>query len=157
MSLAIATIVGRVGKDPESKTTTSGKTVTTFSVGVDQGFGDNKSTSWFDVVCWEKLAENVPKFIKKGALVSLTGRLQVRSWDDKETGKKVYKTEVVATEVQREDTRTEGAETTNRPAAGSTARTAVAPVARTAALPPVKRASTPIEDGTFITDEDFDF
>lgn len=148
MSLAIATIVGRVGKDPESKTTPGGKTVTTFSVGFDHGFGENKSTSWLDIVTWEKLAESIPKFIKKGALVSLTGRLQVRSWEDKDTGKKVYKTEIVATEVQREDTRSEGGETTNR---------AAAPAARTPAPPPAKRASTPIADDTFITDDDIPF
>lgn len=155
MSLAIVTLVGRVGKDPESKTTTSGKTVTTFSVAVDRGFGDSKVSDWFDCVCWEKLAENVPKFIKKGALVSLTGRLQVRSWDDKDSGKKVYKTEIVATEVQREDTRSEGGETT-RPAAGSTARTAAPPVARNTQAPPT-RASQPIADDTYITDDDIPF
>lgn len=156
MSIAIATIVGRVGKDPETKTTTGGKTVTTFSVAVDRGFGESKVSDWYEIVTWEKLAESVPKFVKRGALVSLTGRLQVRSWDDKETGKKVYKTEIVATEVQREDTRSEGGETTNRPAAGSTARTAAAPAARATAAP-VKRAPTPIEDGTYIDDSDLPF
>jgi single-strand DNA-binding protein len=152
MSLATCTIVGRVGRDPETKTTPGGKTVTTFSVGVDQGFGESKTTGWYDVVAWDKLADSIPKFVKKGALVAIHGRLQVRSWDDKDTGKKVYKTEVIAEGVQRLDTRSES---TGEPAA-QTNRQAAKPAARTTTTP-APRASTPIEDGTYISDDDIPF
>jgi single-strand DNA-binding protein len=88
-------LIGRLGRDPETRHTQGGKTVTNFSVAVDEGFGDRKQTYWIPVVAWEKTAEAAGKYLKKGSQVAVEGRLQVRSWDDKE-GNKRTTTEVVA-------------------------------------------------------------
>jgi single-strand DNA-binding protein len=95
-SFAYAQIGGSLGKDPEVKSTPNGTKVTTFSVAVEQGFGDNKTTGWFTVVSFKETAEFAEKHLKKGSAVRVSGTLQVRSWDDKTTGQKRYVTEVVA-------------------------------------------------------------
>jgi single-strand DNA-binding protein len=94
-----AVIIGRLGKDPEVVNTKSGKTVAKFSVATEHGYGDKKQTSWVDIVCWEKTAEAVEKYVKKGSLVAAVGRIQTRSYDDRD-GNKKYATEVVAFEVK---------------------------------------------------------
>ena len=93
------TLVGGLGRDPEIRSTPSGKKVASFSVAVDQGFGDNKRTEWVNVIAWEKLAELAEKYLKKGKQVALSGTLQTSSWDDKTSGQKKYKTEVVARDI----------------------------------------------------------
>ena len=104
------TLVGGLGRDPEIRSTPSGKKVASFSVAVDQGFGDNKRTEWVNVIAWEKLAELAEKYLKKGKQVALSGTLQTSSWDDKTSGQKKYKTEVVARDITFMDsgTRSEG-------------------------------------------------
>jgi len=83
-------IVGNVGKDAEMRVTQSGKSVTSFSVGVQDGFGSNKKTVWFRVTAWEKLAETCNTYVKKGMLVLAEGNLQAddngnpRVWNDKQ-------------------------------------------------------------------------
>jgi single-strand DNA-binding protein len=91
--------VGGLGRDPEIRSTPSGKKVASFSVAVDQGFGDNKRTEWVNVIAWEKLAELAEKYLKKGKQVALSGTLQTSSWEDKTSGQKKYKTEVVARDI----------------------------------------------------------
>ena len=88
------TVVGSLGRDPEVKSTPTGKKVANFSVAVDQGFGDAKKTEWVNIVVWEKLAELTERFLKKGKTVALSGTLQTRSWE--KDGVKQYRTEVVA-------------------------------------------------------------
>ena len=104
------TAVGNLGKDPDIRSTGSGKKVASFSIAVDQGFGDNKRTEWVNVICWEKLAELAEKFLKKGKTIALSGTLQTSSWDDKASGQKRYKTEVVARDISFMDSgsRSEG-------------------------------------------------
>ena len=75
-------IIGNVGRDPESRFTAEGKQVTSFSVAVNVGYGDNKSTAWYRVEAWEKLAETCAKYVKKGMKVFVEGGLKF----DKETG-----------------------------------------------------------------------
>jgi single-strand DNA-binding protein len=152
MSKANITIVGHVGKDAESKTTTGGVPVVSFSVGVSDGYADRKTTTWYNVSGWDKLAESIPKFVKKGALVLVAGAFKLREYTDN-AGQKKYSPEITAYTVERLDAKAEGGETTNRAAAPAAARTAAAPVARTAPET-VKRASTPLEDGTYIDDSD---
>ena len=77
-------LVGRLGKDPEVRNTGSGKTVANFTLAVDYGFGDRKQTSWIPVQAWEKTAEIVQKYTAKGSQVAVTGRLQQRSWEDRD-------------------------------------------------------------------------
>ena len=77
-------LIGRLGKDPEVRNTTSGKTVANFTIAVDFGYGDRKTTSWIPVQAWEKTAEIVQKYTAKGSQVAVTGRLQQRSWEDRD-------------------------------------------------------------------------
>lgn len=88
-------LIGRLGRDPETRHTGSGKSVTNFSIAVDYGFGDKKTTSWIPVVCWEKTAELAQEYLVKGSQVAVTGRLQERSWQDKEGNKRTV-LEVIA-------------------------------------------------------------
>jgi single-strand DNA-binding protein len=95
-------LVGRLGKDAESKFTPSGTSVATFSIATswrqkDQQTGEWKEhTDWHNIVFWR--AENVAPYLTKGAQVYIEGRLQTRNYENKE-GRKVYVTEVVAEEL----------------------------------------------------------
>jgi single-strand DNA-binding protein len=91
------TFIGRLGKDPEMSYTQTGKPVTRFSLAVDQG-KDQKSL-WLNVSCWETLAERMNSFLYKGALVFVQGRLQVRSYTDKNNVER-QAIDVTATAVQ---------------------------------------------------------
>lgn len=97
-------IIGRIGRDPESKFTPSGKQVSKFSIAVDTGFGENKATSWFDCVAWTKTAEFVDKYFKKGSKIAITGRLNQETWTDKEGGKR-SKVVIVAERVDFADSK----------------------------------------------------
>lgn len=76
-------IAGRVGKDAQTRTTQQGDKVTGFSVAVDEGFGDNKRTLWFDVSYWGKRGEAVAPYVRKGGNVSVTGELSTREYEGK--------------------------------------------------------------------------
>ena len=91
-------LMGRLTRDPETRTTTTGKTITSFSIAVDRG-GQDDQADFFDVTAWEKLGELVSQYLSKGRRCLVQGRLRQDSWDDKETGKKRSKVEVVATDV----------------------------------------------------------
>ncbi len=91
-------LMGRLTRDPETRSTSSGKTVTSFSVAVDRG-GQDDQADFFDVTAWEKTGELVAQYLSKGRRVLIQGRLRQDSWDDKETGKKRSKVEVVANDV----------------------------------------------------------
>lgn len=91
-------IMGRLTRDPEQRTTPSGKSVTRFSVAVDRQ-GSDDAADFFDVTAWEKLGELVTQYLSKGRRVLVQGRLRQDSWDDKESGKKRSRVEVVATDV----------------------------------------------------------
>jgi single-strand DNA-binding protein len=70
------TIIGRLGRDPEMRYTAEGTPVTSFSVAVDQGFGEKKVTIWYKVAAWRKLAETCNTYLTKGKLVLVTGSLR---------------------------------------------------------------------------------
>jgi single-strand DNA-binding protein len=91
-------LMGRLTRDPETRTTTSGKTVTSFSVAVDRQ-GQDDQADFFEVTAWEKTGELVQQYLSKGRRVLIQGRLRQESWDDKETGKKRSKVSVVANDV----------------------------------------------------------
>jgi len=91
-------LMGRLTRDPEMRTTTTGKTIASFSLAVDRG-GQDDQADFFDITAWEKLAELVNQYLSKGRRCLVQGRLRQDSWDDKETGKKRTKVEVVATDV----------------------------------------------------------
>jgi single-strand DNA-binding protein len=92
-------LVGHVGKDPEVKYTPSGTAVANFSIATNDRFKDKEGqwqdrTEWHRVVAWQRTAEIVGEYVKKGSNVYVEGKLQTRSWDDKETGQKKYMTEI---------------------------------------------------------------
>lgn len=91
-------LMGRLTRDPEARTTTSGKTIASFSIAVDRG-GDSDAADFFEITAWEKLGELVIQYLGKGRRVLVQGRLRQDSWDDKETGKKRSRVEVTATDV----------------------------------------------------------
>jgi single-strand DNA-binding protein len=91
-------LMGRLTRDPETRTTTSGKSVTSFSIAVDRA-GQDDQADFFDVSAWEKTGELVQQYLSKGRRVLVQGRLRQDSWDDKETGKKRSRVEVVANDV----------------------------------------------------------
>ena len=93
-------LVGRLGKDPETRYTPSGQGVCSFSLATDETFKDKsgerqKRTEWHRIVVWGKLAEICQQYLKKGTMVYVEGRIQSRSWDDKTTGQKRYSTDIV--------------------------------------------------------------
>jgi single-strand DNA-binding protein len=90
--------MGRLTRDPEQRTTTTGKTIASFSIAVDRG-GQEDQADFFNVTAWEKLGELVMQYLAKGRRVLVQGRLRQDTWDDKETGKKQSRIEVVATDV----------------------------------------------------------
>lgn len=91
-------LLGRLTRDPEARTTSTGKTVVSFSLAVDRG-GQDDAADFFDITAWEKLGELVSQYLSKGRRVLVQGRLRQDSWDDKETGKKRSRVEVTATDV----------------------------------------------------------
>ncbi len=90
--------MGRLTRDPEQRTTTTGKTIASFSIAVDRG-GQDDTADFFNVTAWEKLGDLVIQYLAKGRRVLVQGRLRQDSWDDKESGKKQSRIEVVATDV----------------------------------------------------------
>jgi single-strand DNA-binding protein len=115
-------LMGRLTRDPEQRTTTSGKTIANFSIAVDRG-GESDEADFFDITAWEKLGELVVQYLAKGRRVLVQGRLRQDSWDDKETGKKRSRVEVTATDVTFLDGPSDG----NSSGGGSSAPRASAP------------------------------
>ncbi len=94
-------LVGHLGKDPEVKYTPNGTAVAKFSLATNERYKDKDGnwqdrTEWHNIVAWQRTAEIAGEYLKKGRQVYIEGRLQTRSWDDKESGQKKYMTEIVA-------------------------------------------------------------
>ena len=87
--------IGRLTRDPEVRYTASGKAVCTFSIAVDDGYGENKKAYFFPVVVWNKAAEACGNSLHKGSKVAVTGKLTSRQYENNE-GKKVTVFEIVA-------------------------------------------------------------
>ena len=79
-----ATILGRLGRDPELKTINSGTAVLNFSLATDHGFGDNKQTMWVRCAVFGKRAETLDRFLSKGSQVLVQGELFTREWQKKD-------------------------------------------------------------------------
>ena len=96
-------LVGRLGQDPEIRSTTIGQNVCTLSIATTESFikegNKQEKTEWHRVVLWGKLAEIAHKFLKKGRLVYIEGKLQTRSWQDQQ-GQKRYATEILSNSIQ---------------------------------------------------------
>jgi len=97
-------LIGRLGKDPEVRYTTTGGSVATFSIATNENWTDKNGqkqerTEWHRIVAWGKLGEICGQYLSKGREAFVEGRLQTREWTDKE-GHKRYTTEIVASNVQ---------------------------------------------------------
>jgi len=97
-------LLGNVGKDPEIRSTPSGTTVATFSLATADRRKDAQgnwadSTEWHNLVAFQRTAEIVRDYVKKGTQIFVEGKIQTRSWDDKESGQKKYRTEILVNEL----------------------------------------------------------
>jgi single-strand DNA-binding protein len=104
MSVNKVILLGRLGQDPELKYTPGGSPVCNFSVATTEAWTDKQGqkqekTEWHRIVVWGKLAELCNQYLAKGRQAFIEGRLQTRSWDDKD-GNKRYTTEILANTVQ---------------------------------------------------------
>ncbi|HKO54296.1 MAG TPA: single-stranded DNA-binding protein [Thermoanaerobaculia bacterium] len=103
-------LIGRLGKDPEVRSTPSGSNVAKFTIATDERYTDRNGerqerTEWHNIVAWGKLAEICGQYLKKGKLVYIDGSIRTDSWDDKESGQKKYRTEIIANNMQMLDRR----------------------------------------------------
>ena len=101
-------LVGRLGKDPEIRSTPSGTSVAKFSLATDDRYTDKagekqERTEWHNIVAWGKLAEICGQYLRKGKLVYIEGKIRTDSWEDKETKQKRYRTEIIADGMQMLD------------------------------------------------------
>ena len=113
MSVNKAILVGRLGRDPETRYTGGGQAVANFSVATDESYKDKngerqKRTEWHKIVVWGKQAEIAQQYLKKGSLIFIEGRIQSREWQDKE-GQKRTSFEIVATNFRMLGGRADGA------------------------------------------------
>ena len=108
-------LVGHLGKDPEVRYTTTGMAVANFSVATNDRFKDKDGqwqdrTEWHNLVAFDRTAEICKEYLHKGSQVYIEGKLQTRSWDDKNTGEKKYRTEIVINDLVLLGGRAAGAE-----------------------------------------------
>ena len=105
-------LMGRLTRDPELRRTQSGTAVATFTLAVDRDFGSRetgeKETDFIDIVAWRHTAEFVSKYFSKGRMAVVSGRLQIRNWNDKD-GNKRRSAEVIADNVYFGDSKRDGA------------------------------------------------
>jgi single-strand DNA-binding protein len=109
MSLNKVILIGRLTADPSLRYTPNGVAVTQFTLAVDRQFSKEKETDFINCVAWGKTAENCANYIGKGSLVAVDGRIQVRTYEAKDGGKR-WVTEVIAEQVRFLDRRGQGQE-----------------------------------------------
>src|ERR1700727_207603 len=97
-------LLGRLGKDPEMRATAGGMNIASFTLATsdrakDQAGNWVDKTEWHNLVAFQRTAEIVRDYCKKGSQIFVEGKIQTRSWDDKETGQKKYRTEILVNEL----------------------------------------------------------
>jgi single-strand DNA-binding protein len=106
-------LIGNLGRDPEVRSTPSGQPVANFTLATSRRWKDKsgqrqEQTEWHNIVVWGKQAEIAGQYLTKGKQIYLEGRLQTRSWEDRTSGEKRYRTEVVCDNFQMLGTRAGG-------------------------------------------------
>jgi single-strand DNA-binding protein len=149
-------LVGNLGKDPEVKFTPNGVPVAKFSLATNERFKDKagewqERTEWHNIVAWQRLAEIVGEYVKKGSKIYIEGRLQTSSWEDKQSGEKKYRTEIIASDLVLLGGRGEG----GRDFEGGASRGASA--SATFDQRPTHTEEAPAPHPAEITDEDIPF
>ena len=148
-------LLGNVGKDPEFKMTPGGVGVATFSIATSDRTKDKAGewqdrTEWHNLVAFQRTAEIVRDYVKKGTKLYVEGKIQTRSWDDKESGQKKYRTEIIVNDLSLLSGRGEGEGGGGYSRSSSSSSTASFD----------QRSSTPADDfahSTEITDDDIPF
>ncbi len=97
-------LLGNLGKDPEVKYTPSGMAIARFTLATNERYKDKEGnwqdkTEWHSLVAFQRTAEIVGEYLKKGRTVYIEGKLQTSSWDDKESGQKKYRTEIIVNDL----------------------------------------------------------
>jgi single-strand DNA-binding protein len=160
MSVNRVILVGRLGRDPETRYTGGGQAVANFSVATDESYKDKngerqKRTEWHKIVVWGKQAEIAQQYLKKGSLIFIEGRIQSREWQDKE-GQKRTSFEIVASNFRMLGGRAEGAAAASggasRPSGGDDFESHAAP-----ADDSYGGGGAPSAGGPEISDEDIPF
>jgi single-strand DNA-binding protein len=103
-------LVGNVGKDPEVRYSQSGTPVANLSLATNERFKDRNDewqerTEWHSIVAWQRLAEIIGEYVAKGSKVYIEGKLQTTSWEDRQSGERKYRTQVVARDLVLLDSR----------------------------------------------------
>lgn len=153
------TLLGRLGKDPEVKFLPNGSAVANFSIATTYGVKDKTTNQWEDrtewhyITAYDRSAEIIRDYVKKGHQIYIEGRLTTRSWDDKETNKKVYRTEIVVNDFVLMSGKGEGTIDNS----GNAPRSSTAQRGNTSSFD--QRSSAPQDDYAHaeITDDDIPF
>ena len=151
-------LLGNVGKDPEIRATAGGMQVASFSLATADRAKDAQGnwadkTEWHNIVCFQRTAEIVRDYVKKGSQILVEGKIQTRSWDDKTSGEKKYKTEILCNELTLLGGKSGGE--TSGGSTGNYARSN-APAA-TGSYDQRQPATTPDYGDSGITDDDIPF
>ena len=151
-------LLGNVGKDPEIRSTPNGVMVANFTLATSDRYQDaggnwQDRTEWHNLVAFKRTAEIVRDYVKKGTKLYIEGRIQTRSWDDKETGAKKYRTEIIVFDLSLLSGREEGAGGYSRPASSGSSS------ANFDQRPPAASTGAPDEfaQSTEISDDDIPF
>jgi len=143
-------LIGTLGRDPELRSTANCTNVAKFSIATNERYKDRdgqwqERTEWHNIVCWQRLAEIVRDYTHKGDRIYIEGRLQTSSWDDKQTGEKKYKTEIVANDLVLIGGKGDGSGGGGQRSRGASAAN------------DMHQGSPAYEESTGITDEDIPF
>ncbi len=106
-------LVGNLGRDPEVRSTPSGQSVAEFSLATSRKWKDRdgnrqEATEWHRIICWGRQAEVAGQYLTKGKQIYVEGRIQTSSWEDKQSGEKRYKTEIICDNFQMLGRRDDG-------------------------------------------------
>ncbi len=156
-------LLGNVGKDPEIRATQAGMTIATFTLATaDRQKGQDgqwtDKTEWHNLVCFQRTAEIVRDYVKKGTQIFVEGKIQTRSWDDKESGQKKYKTEILVNDLSLlggGQGRGSGGEEGSTRSSGGYSKSSTASYDQTSRQP--APSSAPDYGDTGITDDDIPF
>ena len=142
MNVNKAILIGRITSDLQLKTTPTGRTVLSFGIATNRNWKDQsgvkqEKTDFHNVVVWGKQAEVIAQYCMKGQELYVEGRMETRNWDDEQSGKKMYRTEVVLERFEF------GQRPGGAPAPSGAAPAAAAPAAASAAAPAAAAAPEP--------------